>query len=91
MSAGDRTASHRKACSSAQGGGSPRPASSSPDLDTSLLLEYATGFTVLSRITEAGRIVPPEKIERFDHASRAASPASRCTASSASANSTACR
>ncbi|MAS07801.1 MAG: protein-(glutamine-N5) methyltransferase, release factor-specific [Ahrensia sp.] len=37
-----------------------------PDLDTSLLLEHATGFTVLSRITEAGRIVPPRLIERFE-------------------------
>ncbi|MAZ18011.1 MAG: protein-(glutamine-N5) methyltransferase, release factor-specific [Ahrensia sp.] len=37
-----------------------------PDLDTSLLLEHATGFTVLSRITEAGRIVPPDLIERFE-------------------------
>jgi len=35
------------------------------DLDASLLLEYATGLTVLTRITEPGRLVPTEKIERF--------------------------
>lgn len=38
----------------------------SPDLDASLLLEYATGLTVLARITEPGRLVPTEKIERFE-------------------------
>ena len=37
-----------------------------PDLDTSLLLEHATGFTVLTRITDSGRIVPPHLIERFE-------------------------
>ncbi|QKV20204.1 peptide chain release factor N(5)-glutamine methyltransferase [Oricola thermophila] len=37
----------------------------SPDLDASLLLEHATGLTVLARITEPGRLVPTEKIERF--------------------------
>lgn len=39
----------------------------SPDLDASLLLEYATGLTVLVRITEPGRLVPVEKIERFEN------------------------
>ena len=34
----------------------------SPDLDASLLLEYATGATVLARITEPGRLIPVEKI-----------------------------
>lgn len=38
----------------------------SPELDASLLLEYATGLTVLTRITEPGRLVPVEKIERFE-------------------------
>jgi release factor glutamine methyltransferase len=38
----------------------------SPDLDASLLLEYATGATVLSRITEPGRLIPVEKIRRLD-------------------------
>jgi len=38
----------------------------SPELDASLLLEYATGLTVLTRITEPGRLVPAEKIERFE-------------------------
>lgn len=37
-----------------------------PDLDATLLLEHATGFTVLSRITEADRIVPPDLIARFE-------------------------
>lgn len=38
----------------------------SPDLDASLLLEHATGVTVLTRITEPGRLVPAQKIERFE-------------------------
>lgn len=38
----------------------------SPDLDASLLLEYATGATVLARITEPGRLIPVEKIRRLD-------------------------
>jgi len=37
-----------------------------PDLDASLLLEYATGLTVLTRITDPGRLVPTGKIERFE-------------------------
>lgn len=36
------------------------------DLDTSLLLEHATGLTVLDRITDADRIVLPDAIERFE-------------------------
>ncbi|WP_425416991.1 peptide chain release factor N(5)-glutamine methyltransferase [Oricola indica] len=36
------------------------------DLDTSLLLEHATGLTVLDRITDANRIVLPDAIERFE-------------------------
>lgn len=38
----------------------------SPDLDASLLLEHATGATVLARITEPGRLIPVEKIRRLD-------------------------
>lgn len=37
-----------------------------PELDASLLLEFATGLTVLTRITEPGRLVPLEKVRRFE-------------------------
>ncbi|MFZ2099324.1 MAG: peptide chain release factor N(5)-glutamine methyltransferase [Oricola sp.] len=36
-----------------------------PELDASLLLEYATGLTILTRITDPGRLVPVEKIRRL--------------------------
>jgi release factor glutamine methyltransferase len=36
-----------------------------PDLDTSLLLEFATGLTVLERMTDPGRVVPADKAELF--------------------------
>lgn len=38
----------------------------SPELDAALLLEHATGITVLIRMTEPGRLVPKEKVAAFD-------------------------
>lgn len=37
-----------------------------PELDTSLLMEHATGFTVLSRLMEPGRVVPAHAIDTFE-------------------------
>lgn len=37
-----------------------------PELDASLLLEHATGITVLTRMTEPGRLVPAEKVEAMN-------------------------